>query len=90
MKFAHPNSRFLAKRTQLATPRPPVCESPPVWLLAALRCKGPYPLAISGEQGSAKSTLCKLLRALPPMLPRSARSREERERDRPNCTNGIS
>jgi hypothetical protein len=36
-------------------------------LLAALRCKGRYPLlAISGEQASAKSTLCKLLPALAP------------------------
>ena len=35
------------------------------WLLAALRSSGPYPLlAISGEQGSAKTVLSKLLRAL--------------------------
>jgi hypothetical protein len=35
------------------------------WLLAALRPGGPYPLlAISGEQGSAKTVLSKLLRAL--------------------------
>jgi hypothetical protein len=35
------------------------------WLLAALRAGGPYPLlAISGEQGSAKTVLSKLLRAL--------------------------
>jgi hypothetical protein len=35
------------------------------WLLAALRPDGPYPLlAISGEQGSAKTVLSKLLRAL--------------------------
>src|SRR5215475_8459748 len=35
------------------------------WLLAALRARGPYPLlAISGEQGSAKTVLCKLLKAL--------------------------
>src|SRR6516225_3837820 len=35
------------------------------WLLAALRPRGPYPmLAISGEQGSAKTVLSKLLRAL--------------------------
>ena len=35
------------------------------WLLAALRPRGPYPLlAISGEQGSAKTVLCKLLKAL--------------------------
>src|SRR5262249_41927554 len=32
------------------------------WLLAALRANGPYPLlAISGEQGSAKTLLSKLL-----------------------------
>ena len=35
------------------------------WLLAALRPLGPYPLlAISGEQGSAKTVLSKLLKAL--------------------------
>jgi hypothetical protein len=35
------------------------------WLLAALRSTGPYPLlAICGEQGSAKTVLSKLLRAL--------------------------
>jgi hypothetical protein len=35
------------------------------WLLAALRPGGPYPLlAISGEQGSAKTVMSKLLRAL--------------------------
>src|SRR5262245_29885601 len=34
------------------------------WLLAALRPGGPYPLlAISGEQGSAKTVLCKMLKA---------------------------
>lgn len=35
------------------------------WLLAALRSRGPYPvLAISGEQGSAKTVLSKVLKAL--------------------------
>jgi hypothetical protein len=35
------------------------------WLLAALRFAGPYPLlAISGEQGSAKTVLSKLLKSL--------------------------
>ncbi len=35
------------------------------WLLGALRTSGPYPVAlIQGEQGSAKSTLTKVLRAL--------------------------
>ena len=34
------------------------------WLVAALRPSGPYPmLAISGEQGSAKTVLSKMLRA---------------------------
>jgi hypothetical protein len=33
------------------------------WLLAAVRAGGPYPLlAISGEQGSAKTVLSKLTR----------------------------
>src|SRR5207248_10664145 len=35
------------------------------WLLAALRPTGPYPLlALAGEQGSAKTVACKLLKAL--------------------------
>ena len=52
------------------------------WLLAALRAHGPYPLlAISGEQGSAKTVLSKLLKALidPNDAPVRALSREERE-----------
>jgi len=52
------------------------------WLLAALRTGGPYPLlAISGEQGSAKTVLSKLLRALvdPNVAPVRALPREERE-----------
>ena len=52
------------------------------WLLAALRAIGPYPLlAISGEQGSAKTVLSKLLRALidPNVAPVRALPREERE-----------
>src|SRR5262249_21233519 len=52
------------------------------WLLAALRSGGPYPLlAISGEQGSAKTVLSKLLKALidPNTAPVRSLSREERE-----------
>ena len=52
------------------------------WLLAALRSGGPYPLlAISGEQGSAKTVLSKLLRALvdPNVAAVRALPREERE-----------
>ena len=52
------------------------------WLLAALRSSGPYPLlAISGEQGSAKTVLSKLLRALvdPNVASVRALPREERE-----------
>jgi hypothetical protein len=52
------------------------------WLLAALRPGGPYPLlAISGEQGSAKTVLCKILKALidPNVAPVRALPREERE-----------
>jgi hypothetical protein len=53
-----------------------------MWLLAALRSCGPYPvLALSGEQGSAKTVLCKLLKALidPNAAPVRALAREERE-----------
>ena len=52
------------------------------WLLAALRPGGPYPLlAISGEQGSAKTVLSKMLKALldPNTAPVRALPREERE-----------
>jgi hypothetical protein len=52
------------------------------WLLAAFRSTGPYPLlAISGEQGSAKTVVSKLLRALvdPNAAPVRALPREERE-----------
>jgi len=52
------------------------------WLLAALRPHGPYPvLAIAGEQGSAKTTLTQVLRALldPNVAPARALSRDERE-----------
>jgi hypothetical protein len=52
------------------------------WLLAALRACGPYPvLAISGEQGSAKTVLSKLLKALidPNVAPVRALVREERD-----------
>jgi hypothetical protein len=52
------------------------------WLLAALRFSGPYPLlAISGEQGSAKTVLSKLLKSLvdPNVAPVRAPAREERD-----------
>src|SRR5258705_5739560 len=52
------------------------------WLLAALGPNGPYPvLAISGEQGSAKTVLSKLLKALidPNAAPVRSLTREERE-----------
>jgi hypothetical protein len=52
------------------------------WLLGALRAGGPYPvLAIAGEQGSAKTLLSKLLRALidPSVAPVRALPRDERE-----------
>jgi hypothetical protein len=52
------------------------------WLLAALRPHGPYPvLAISGEQGSAKTVLSKLLRSLvdPNVAPVRSLVREERD-----------
>jgi hypothetical protein len=52
------------------------------WLLATLRASGPYPvLAISGEQGSAKTVLSKLLKDLvdPNVAPVRALAREERD-----------
>jgi hypothetical protein len=52
------------------------------WLLATLRAGGPYPvLAISGEQGSAKTILSKFLKDLvdPNLAPVRALAREERD-----------
>lgn len=52
------------------------------WLLAALRASGPYPvMAVSGEQGSARTVLSKLLRALvdPNVAVVRALPREERD-----------
>src|SRR6516164_2177590 len=52
------------------------------WLLAALQRGGPYPvLVIAGEQGSAKTMLTKILRALidPNAAPTRAPPREERD-----------
>src|SRR4029079_10961984 len=52
------------------------------WLLAALRPGGPFPLlALAGEQGSAKTVLSKVLRALvdPNVAPVRALPRDERE-----------
>jgi hypothetical protein len=52
------------------------------WLLATLRTDGPYPvLAISGEQGSAKTVLSKLLKDLidPNVAPVRSLAREERD-----------
>jgi hypothetical protein len=52
------------------------------WLLAALRDKGPYPVeVVVGEQGSAKTTFCTILKMLvdPNTAPLRALSREDRE-----------
>lgn len=52
------------------------------WALACLRDRGPYPvLALSGEQGSAKSTFSAMLRALldPNASPLRALPREDRD-----------
>src|SRR5262245_12750824 len=52
------------------------------WILAALRNTGPYPvLALSGEQGSAKSTFAILLRYLIDPNVASLRSLPREERD---------
>ena len=56
-------------------------RSLPFALLTTLRYGGPYPLAISGEQGSAKTVLSKILRALiyPNAAPVRSAPREERD-----------
>ena len=52
------------------------------WILGALRSTGPYPvLALSGEQGSAKSTFAILLRCLIDPNVASLRSLPREERD---------
>ena len=52
------------------------------WLLAALRPAGPYPvLALTGEQGSAKSTTAKVLRSLVDPFHGNSRSLPDNERD---------
>jgi hypothetical protein len=52
------------------------------WLVAALCPSGPYPvLSVNGEQGSAKSTLCRLLRALVDPNEAALRSAPRDERD---------
>jgi hypothetical protein len=52
------------------------------WLLATLRPRGPYPvLALHGEQGSAKSTTARVVRALtdPNQAPLRAEPHEQRD-----------
>ena len=52
------------------------------WLLGALRPVGPYPvLCVHGEQGSSKSTTCRLLRALvdPNIAPLRSPPRHEQD-----------
>lgn len=52
------------------------------WLLAAFSPSGPYPiLEVGGEQGSAKSTLCKILKAItdPNRAPLNSLPKEEKD-----------
>ena len=52
------------------------------WLVQAIRPTGPYPiLTLNGEQGSAKSTTCRLLRAVidPNIAPVRSEPRDERD-----------
>jgi hypothetical protein len=52
------------------------------WVLAVLRDRGPYPvMVLSGEQGSAKSSFCAVLRSLldPNTAPLRALPREDRD-----------
>lgn len=52
------------------------------WSLAVLRNRGPYPiLVLSGEQGSAKSTFCSILRSLLDPNTASLRALPREERD---------
>ncbi|WP_052389466.1 hypothetical protein [Belnapia moabensis] len=60
------------------------------WLVAALHPNGPYPvLAVDGEQGSAKSTFCRVLRRLVDPNRADVRAVPREERDlRVAATNG--
>lgn len=52
------------------------------WIIGALNPKGPYPiLAVNGEQGSAKSTMCRMIRRLidPNLSDLRTAPRDERE-----------
>jgi Domain of unknown function (DUF3854) len=52
-------------RSFLNTPQETEWRFALAWVLAALRAKGPYPIAIlQGEQGCAKSTTARMLRSL--------------------------
>jgi hypothetical protein len=52
------------------------------WVLACLRDRGPYPIMVlSGEQGSAKSTFCAMLRALLDPNTASLRALPREDRD---------
>ena len=56
----------------------PVCA----WLIGALHPRGPYPLLVpNGEQGSAKSFLCRVLRRLIDPNEAELRSEPRDERD---------
>jgi hypothetical protein len=62
------------------------------WLLAALRPKGPYPLMVAlGSAGSAKSNLCRILRALtdPSSSPLNAPPREMRDLNATALSNHV-
>ncbi|MFQ5733042.1 MAG: hypothetical protein ACE5KM_13960 [Planctomycetaceae bacterium] len=52
------------------------------WMIAALRPAGPYPvLGLHGEQGSAKSTACRMLRSLVDPNDADLRSQPRNEQD---------
>ena len=62
------------------------------WLLAALRPKGPYPLLVAiGSAGSAKSNLCRMLRALvdPNSSPLNSPPREMRDLNATALSNHV-
>ena len=62
------------------------------WALAALRDRGPYPvIVLSGEQGSGKSTISAVLRALldPNTAPLRALPREDRDLFIADASGGI-
>jgi hypothetical protein len=82
LPMPQPGGTLQPLRSLLNLPAPDDLALVSAWLLAALRSGSPYPpLVVAGEQGSAKTALSKMLRALvdPNIAPVRTLPREERD-----------